>query len=181
MSLMKRFRRFGAAKQGVAALEFAIIAPLLMVPLLLGSVDLIDVMGANKRAQNAAASLADVVARDTSVSNQEIAALWDGLEVLMFPNNPATMEMRVSSVSITSATTASVVWSEAHGGATARQPGTNVTGLDSRMMVPGTSIIMAEAVYKYRAPLAFLFQNEVRMTHNAYRRSRLVDPITRTS
>ena len=73
MTLIQRLRKFSAAKSGLAALEFAIIAPLLMVPLLLGTVDLVDVMGANKRAQNAAASLADVVARDTEVSNAELS------------------------------------------------------------------------------------------------------------
>ena len=62
MKLIQTLRRFARENKGVAALEFAIIAPLLMVPLLLGTVDLIDVMGANKRAQNAAASIADVVA-----------------------------------------------------------------------------------------------------------------------
>jgi Flp pilus assembly protein TadG len=179
MTLISRLRRFAAAKNGVAALEFAIIAPLLMVPLLLGSVDLIDVMGANKRAQNATASLADVVARDTSVSDQEISGIWDGLELLMYPNDSGTMEIRITSVSIEDATTARVVWSEGHGGMSARQAGTTVSGLDSRMLVPGTSLIMAESVYKYDAPLGFLFQSQVRMTHNAYRRSRLVDPIPR--
>ena len=43
-SLFQRLRRFAREDKGVAALEFAIIAPLLMVPLLLGSVDLIDAM-----------------------------------------------------------------------------------------------------------------------------------------
>jgi Flp pilus assembly protein TadG len=181
MKFFSRLRRFGAEKRGVAALEFAIIAPMLMVPLLLGSVDLIDVMGANKRAQNVAASLADIVARDTEVSNAEISGMWDALELLMYPNDPADMEMRITSVSIVNATTARVVWSEGHGGMSGRQAGSSVTGLDSRMMVPGTSIIMAETVYKHSAPLGFLFQNQIRMTHNAYRRSRLVDPIPRVS
>lgn len=180
MTLMKRFRRFARENKGVAALEFAIIAPLLMVPLLLGSVDLIDVMGANKRAQNAAASLADVVARDTEISNSEMTSLWRGLDVLMYPNAPGSMEIRITSVSIVNATTARVVWSEGHGGMSARQNGTTVS-LDTRMMTPGTSIIMVESVYKYDAPLGFLFQNQLRMTHNAYRRSRLVDPIPRVS
>jgi hypothetical protein len=90
------------------------------------------------------------------------------------------MEIRISSISIVNASTAQVVWSEGHGGMAARQPGTTVT-LDSRMMQVGTSVIMAESVYKYDAPLGFLFQDQVRMTHNAYRRSRLVDPIPRVS
>lgn len=180
MKLMQSLRRFVRENKGVAALEFAIIAPLLMVPLLLGSVDLIDVMGANKRAQNAAASLADVTARDTEISNSELASLWRGLDVLMYPNAAGSMEIRISSVSIVNASTARVVWSEGHGGMAARTANSTVS-LDSRMMVVGTSVIMVESVYKYDAPLGFLFQNQVRMTHNAYRRSRLVDPIPRVA
>lgn len=180
MKLIQKLRRFARANKGVAALEFAIIAPLLMVPLLLGSVDLIDVMGANKRAQNAAASLADVVARDTEISNAEMASLWRALDILMYPNAPGDMEIRVSSISIQNASTARVIWSEGHGGMSGRQAGTTVS-LDNRMMTVGTSIIMVESTYKYDAPLGFLFQSQVRMTHNAYRRSRLVDPIPRVS
>ncbi|MBL8545848.1 MAG: pilus assembly protein [Hyphomonadaceae bacterium] len=180
MKLIQRLRHFAAANKGVAALEFAIIAPLLMVPLLLGSVDLIDVMGANKRAQNAASSIADVVARDTEISNAEIDGMWRALDILMFPNDPASMQIRVSSISIVNASTASVVWSEGHGGMAGRQPGSNVA-LDSRMMTVGSSVIMVESAYQYHAPLGFLFQNQVSMTHNAYRRSRLVDPIPRVA
>lgn len=180
MTLIQRLRNFARANKGVAALEFAIIAPLLMVPLLLGSVDLIDVMGANKRAQNAAASVADVIARDTEISNAEIAGMWRALEILMYPNNPDSMQIRITSISIVNASTARVIWSEGHGGMTARQVGTNVA-LDSRMMTVGTSIIMVESSYAYEAPLGFLFQNQINMTHNAFRRSRLVDPIPRVS
>lgn len=177
---IQRLRRFSAENKGVAALEFAIIAPLLMVPLLLGSVDLIDVMGANKRAQNAAASLADVVARDTEVSNAEIAGMWSALDVLMYPNDSGTMGMRISSISIENAATARVVWSEGHGGMAGRPNGSTVA-LDNRMMTVGTSLIMVESSYRYDAPLGFLFQNQLNMTHNAYRRSRLVDPIPRVA
>lgn len=180
MKMMQRLRHFARENKGLAALEFAIIAPLLMVPLLLGSVDLIDVMSANKRAQNAASSLADVVARDTEISDAEVTGLWGALGVLLYPDASGAMEIRVSSISIVNASTAQVVWSEGHGGMSARQAGTNVT-LDSRMMTVGTSIIMVESAYKYDSPLGFLFQNQVRLTHNAYRRSRLVDPIPRVS
>jgi hypothetical protein len=53
--------------------------------------------------------------------------------------------------------------------------------LRPRMMVPGTSIIMAETDYSYRPPLRFLFPGNVSISHAAYRRSRLVDPIPRVS
>jgi len=176
MSLIQRIRRFAAAEKGLAALEFAIIAPM-MILLVFGSVDLIDTLGANKRAQNAAASIADVVARDDNVTNAEITGLWAALDVLMYPDNGAAMTMRVSSVSIVDATTARVVWSEGHG-MTARVANTTVS-LPSQMMTPGTSVIMTESSFPYEAPLGFLHTGSVNLEHNAYRRSRLVDPIPR--
>lgn len=176
--LRRRLRRFGKAKKGLAALEFAIIAPM-MIFLLFGSVEMIDVLSVNSRAQNAAASLADVVARDTEVSNAEVAGLWDALEVLMYPNDPANIDVRVTSVRIVSNSSATVVWSEGRG-LTRRNPGTSVT-LSAAMMNPGTSIIMTETVYRYNSPLGFIMDGPMEIKHVAYRRSRLVDPIPRVS
>jgi len=178
MTLMKRLRRFGRAKKGLAALEFAIIAPM-MIFLLFGSIDMLDVLGANGRAQNVAASLADVVARDTEVSNAEVAGLWDALAVLMYPNDSSNIDVRITSVRIVTATNARVVWSEGHG-MTPRVANSTVT-LPAAMMTPGTSVIFAETTYEYRSPLGFLLAGPVEMTHDAYRRSRLVDPIPRVS
>src|SRR6185312_13294765 len=113
MMLIRKLRRFAGANKGLAALEFAIIAPM-MIFLLFGSVDLLDVLGANKRSQNVAASLADVVARDTSVSTAEITGLWSAIDILMYPDDASTMQVRVSSVSIVNANSATVVWSEGH-------------------------------------------------------------------
>lgn len=169
-------RRFASARRGSAALEFAILAPMMLF-LLFGSVDLLDMLNANKRVQNATASIADVVARDTEISNDEVAGFWAALNVLMFPSDGAAVNMRVSSVSIQSSTTARVVWSEGRG-MSARVANSTVT-LPAAMMTPGTSIIMAEATYSYTSPLGFLLTGPVTLRHEAYRRSRLVDPIPR--
>lgn len=179
MKLMKPLRRFGKAKDGLAALEFAILAPM-MVFLLFASVDLIDMLGANKRSQNVAASLADVIARDTEVSNAEIAALWTAMNVIMYPNDGAGIQARISSVSITEANGARVVWSEGHGGMAPRA-NNSVIALPAAMMQPGSSVIVAETIYPYHSPLGFLTPGGTNMRHDAYRRSRLVDPIPRVS
>jgi Flp pilus assembly protein TadG len=176
MTLRRMLRRFGASEKGIAAVEFAILAPM-MIFLLFGSVELIEVLNTNKRAQNAAASLADVVARDTEVSTAEINALWSAIDVLMFPDDGATMEMRVTSIRIVDAATARVVWSEGRG-MTARTANSVVT-LPAGMMRPGTSVIMAESSYPYESPLGFVIDGTMDLEHVAYRRSRLVDPIPR--
>jgi Flp pilus assembly protein TadG len=176
MMLMQRLRRFGGATKGLAALEFAILLPM-MVFLLFGSIDLIDVLGANRRSQNVAASLADAVARDTEVSDDEVAGMWAALDVLMVPDDDTGLNVRITSIEIVSAASARVVWSEAHGmsALVANDP----IVLPDAMMTPGTSIVLAETEYSYDAPLGILFTGAVHLDHNSYRRSRLVDPIPR--
>ena len=176
MSLMQRLRRFGRATGGLAALEFAIIAPM-MIFLLFGSIELIDMVIANRRVQNVAASVADVISRDTSVSDEEITGLWRATEVLMYPESVTTLRTRVSSISIIDSSTARVVWSEGHG-LVARVPNTTVD-LPDQMMVAGTSIIYAETEYDYVPLIGILQTSNMRMIHDAYRRSRLIDPIPR--
>jgi Flp pilus assembly protein TadG len=175
--LRNTLRRFGVSKQGIAAVEFALLAPMMLF-LLFGSVDLIDALGASKRVENTAASLADVVSRDTEVSNDEVTGLWAALNILMFPDSANTMDVRVTSVTIVNASTARVVWSEGRNGYPPLSNGSSVT-LQPAMMVPGTSIIMAETRYNYRPPIGFLLAGGISIRHVAYRRSRLVDPIPR--
>jgi Flp pilus assembly protein TadG len=178
MKRTRRLRNFGPAREGLAALEFALIAPM-MIFLLFASVELIDVLDTSQRAQNATASVADVTARDTEVSNEEIGGLWAALDILLFPNTGASMQVRVTSVTIIDATTARVVWSEGHN--MSPRAANSEVSLPAGMMTPGTSVIMAESVYPYNAPLGFLFEGSMNLKHTVYRRSRLVDPIPRVA
>jgi Flp pilus assembly protein TadG len=170
-------RCFGVSEKGIAAVEFALLAPMMLF-LLFGSVDLIDALGTSKRVENTAASLADVVSRDTEVSTDEVNGLWAALNILMFPDSAAAMDVRVTSVSIVNNSTARVVWSEARNGYAPLATGSTVT-LQPAMMVTGTSLIMAETRYLYRPPIGFLLGGGINIRHVAYRRSRLVDPIPR--
>jgi Flp pilus assembly protein TadG len=178
MKLKKRLRGFAGARQGLAGIEFALIAPM-MVFTLFGSIEILDLLDANRRLENAAASLADVTARDTEISNQDLAGLWAALDVLMFPDTGDPVQIRLTSVTVDSATVARVVWSEGHG-MTARTTNSTVS-LPSGMMKVGTNLIMAEAEYQYGGSIGFVLQGPMTLGHNVYRRSRLVDPIPRVT
>jgi hypothetical protein len=62
----------------------------------------------------------------------------------------------------------------------ARTQNTQVT-LPSAMMTVGSSVIMTEVTYPYTPPLHFLMPGPVDLSYTSYRRSRMVDPIPRTS
>ena len=172
--LAHSLRHFGGARKGLAALEFAILLPT-MVFVLLAAVDLIDALGTYRRTENVAASLADVISRDTTVSDSEITGLWSAVGLLMFPDTGANMTERVSSVMINSSVNATVVWSRGNG--MAPLAANTTVALPASMMTAGTSVIMAETSYNYTSPLNFLFPGAVNFSHTVYRRSRLVDPI----
>lgn len=178
MRLVARLRRFARARKGLAALEFALIAPM-MVFLLFGAVELIDALDVDQRVQNAASSLADVVSRDTEVSNTELSGLWTALDILMYPDTSTNMSACITSISIDAAGNSHTVWSEQHNGF-GTCPSADVS-LSASMRQPNTSLIVAETHYNYSPRLNFVFSGAFQMRHITYRRSRIVDPIQRVS
>lgn len=164
------------ARGGVAAVEFALIAPLLIL-FLFGLVEATEVLNANRRVENVAASMADVVARDTIVDNADISDLWQAIEPLMFPDTANGFSARITSVVIQSATQAEVGWSRARGAMSAATPGGPFT-LPSDLMTPGTSVIVAEVRYAYVPAINIVMGGAMTLEHTEYRRPRVVDPIT---
>lgn len=177
MTLLTRFRRYLADRRGLAALEFALIAPMMVVTLF-GSIEVTELLACSRRAENTTASVADVISRDTEITDDEMDDLWAAATALMFPNSATPLKMRVSSVSIISDSEARVLWSEGHNGFNARAPNSLVP-LPSGMMIPGTSVIMAETDYRYVPPIGVFLDVTLAINNVEYRRPRIADPVTR--
>ncbi len=201
MRIPASLRRFAQARQGLAALEFALIAPMMIV-LLLTSMEVINLLQSNSRVENTAASLADVVSRDTEVSNAEMTGLWSAVAPLMFPDNVIGMDIRITSISLNGSAQGTAIWSEQCGVQANGSCGTssfsdipNNSNVPSTELpsvnVPNTSLIRVEIVYDYRPMLGFFTVDDKRdlsvdggivvLQQTSFRRSRLVDPIPRVS
>lgn len=174
---MNRLIRFARDRRGLAALEFALIAPMMIV-VLFGAIELTELLATNRRAENTTASVADVISRDTTVSNAEVTDLWNAASALMFPNASGPMKMRVSSIQVETASSAKVLWSEGVNGYTARSKGSAMT-LPAGMMVAGTSVVIAESSYNYVPPIGVFLDIAIDLKHVEYRRPRVADPVTR--
>jgi Flp pilus assembly protein TadG len=170
-------RKFVNNRSGLAALEFALLAPM-MVLVLFGAIELTELLATNRRSENTAASVADVVSRDTSINDDEIDDLWAAAATLMFPNSSSPLMMRVSSVQVVNNATATVLWSEGHNGYSPRADGSAMT-LPAGMMIPGTSVIVAETSYNYTPPIGVFLDIAFNLDHIEYRRPRIADPVTR--
>lgn len=165
-------------KRGVAAVEFALILPM-FVMIYMCSVEITELLLANRRVENLAASAADIVARDTMVTDAELNDLETALDLLLSPNTSAGMSARVSSITIDTDGSAEVVWSRSYNDYPALAAGDDVVDLPSDLTEDDNtpSIVRAEVIYDYQSPLRWMLPGPFRLTHSEYRRPRLVDPV----
>jgi Flp pilus assembly protein TadG len=174
---MQRLRRLFGDARGLAALEFAIIAPM-MVLVLFGTVELTQALATNRRAENVAASIADIVARDTIIDDAEMDDLWFAINALMFPDTPTNMKMRVTSVTFDASGAATAHWSEGHNGWAPFAAGASVP-IPTGMRIPDTSLIMTQTSYRYTPPIGVFLKVAFDLEHTEYRRPRVADPVER--
>lgn len=170
--MLTRLRR---DHRGVSAVEFAFIAPI-MILFYFGLCEYSQGFMAQKRVGHIAATIADLVAQDAVIQTTEMNDIFEVAQKLMkpFPTNGLTQ--RISSVMVDSSGTARVQWSRASG---VSQRGTNSTvSLPTGMAARGETVIMTEVTYPYRSPVGYVFPGITNIQRTYYLRPRLVDQIT---
>lgn len=166
--------RFARDRRGVSAVEFALIAPL-MIAFYFGVTEFCQGFMAQKRMTRSAASVADLVAQTDVVTKDELADILAIGQTIMQPYSTSTLTLRVSSVTRGTNGVAKVDWSA----------GTGVTPLakQSTVTVPadilanGESIIMSESTYGYTSPVQYLMPGVTEFDGKFYSRPRKVDKV----
>lgn len=96
-------RRYRADSQGVAAVEFAFIVPIMFV-MFVGAVELSQAITVDRRVTQAASSIADLAARkETTISQSEIGDIMKIGGYIMAPYNQTPLQVTVRNVSSSSA------------------------------------------------------------------------------
>lgn len=112
--------RFSVAKEAVAAVEFALILPALMV-LYMGTLEISQVISVDRKMAAAAGAMGDLVTQ----SNEEITTptlndYFQAAGMIMSPYPSDTLKQLVTQVYIAADGSTSVIWSVGHNGATAK-------------------------------------------------------------
>lgn len=178
-SLRAKVARFTRDKRGVSAVEFAIVLPFMAI-LYLGGTAVTQGIILKRKVVLVSHTVGDLVARDNNITNAEVTAIFDAAKAVFAPYawNPL-LKIKVTSVNINAAGTATVGWGEAFQD-TARTPGSTIT-LPAGLNAPSTSIIWAEVSYNYTPPVGGSFTGgSIPMFDQLYIRPRLVTTITRS-
>lgn len=107
------FSLFIRDERGLSAIEFALIAPFLMLAFL-GSIELSLMTSMDRKVSAAAASLGDLTSRDDEIDNCELNEMFAATSLIFQPDSTANAQLRLTSI-FNDAGTLEVIWSEARG------------------------------------------------------------------
>ncbi|MDQ3126413.1 MAG: pilus assembly protein [Pseudomonadota bacterium] len=171
--MMRRglFSRLGRDERGVSAVEFALLAPVL-IAFYFGMAEFCQGFMAQKRMGHVSSMVADLVAQEETVATANLDDIFDIGGLIMKPFSTLALQQRVSSVTRTSGV-AKVDWSRGDG-MTARVVGSTIT-LPTDLISDGESVIVSEATYDYDSPVDYFMPGITRFSHIYYLRPRTVD------
>lgn len=144
--LPRRLSSIAGHQKGLAAIEFAMVLPVMLV-MLMGTIELSNLLTADRRAESVAATLADLVARDDSITSAEVTDIFFAAESVMADMDSSSLQMVITSIEASGAN-AVVGWSRAKNTAPDAQ-GSTVSDLPSGIMAAGGSIIRVRVTYPY--------------------------------
>lgn len=176
--ILRPLKRWAREQRGVSAVEFAIIAPLLIF-IYLSCVEVTMMMRADRRVTATASTLGDLTARLGSVTNDDLAELYDAAVIMMQPYPASQTRMRITSVVDNGNGEKRVGWSEGHY-MVALTPGTLIDVPDGIVQQPG-SVILTEVEFDFSSNIGFLLKNDVKLSDRFYLRPRRVQKIERVS
>ncbi|MDI6624010.1 MAG: pilus assembly protein [Brevundimonas sp.] len=174
---MKRrslIRRLTGDERGVSAIEFAMLAPVL-IAFYMGMTEFCQGFMAQKRMGHVSAMVADLIAQEETVAAATIDDIFDIGGLIMKPFPTATLHQRVSSVTRTGGTD-TVDWSRGDG-MTPRAVASTMT-LPQDLVEEGESVIVAEVTYDYDSAADYLMPGLTRFSHTYYLRPRTADKTT---
>lgn len=111
--MIKFHRRFLKAQGGLAAIEFAFILPV-MVIMFLGTVEVSNYVMTARRVSALASTAADLVAKESAISDDDITDIFGAISVIIAPLDPSIVKIKITSVvADADGTTYRVAWSDA--------------------------------------------------------------------
>lgn len=163
-TLSRILRRLHADRRGIAAMEFAAVAPMLVI-VFIGGFQALDAVTALRKLTDATVQVANVAARYATMSQSDVNVVLGAATVIMTPYATTPLSIVLSEITLDANGQATVTWSQAFQG-TPLSPGAPVAmppGFDT----PNTSYIMVQTTYQYIPPLGGGLIGPVTMTRQS--------------
>jgi Flp pilus assembly protein TadG len=174
--MMRCLKIFCHNQRGSIAIEFALIAPVLLT-LTIGMFEVAGLVSADMKLANAAQLLGDLVAQQTIQTNTMTTNFCTGAKDAMSPLSGTPFKATIASVTHNSSGTV-IDWQDTTcGGASIA----NVASLAATVTPNvGDSVIIVQATYSYTSPVTYVLSSTYSLTQITYSRPRNVVTVTHT-
>jgi Flp pilus assembly protein TadG len=178
LAVRSYLRRFARNRDGVSAVEFALLLPV-MLTLYLGGVELGDGLAIQFRSTLAARTVADLASQYISIDNSAMSAILGAASTVVAPYSAASMVVTISEVTTNSQGKATVVWSDSLNG-TARTVGSSVT-LPTKLQTANITLIFGEVTYPYTPTMGYVLTGTINIYESMYFYPRMSTTVTRVN
>jgi Flp pilus assembly protein TadG len=172
-----RLAAFLKDRGGVSAVEFAMVLPL-MLTLWLGTSEVSQAIGIDRKVTLTARAVADLVSQVPSINNAGMNDVLAASSAILAPFPVDKAKITVSLIKIDNNGIAKIEWSDTKNG-TARGVGSVVT-VPAALKINNTYLVWGEAEYSYTPSFGSVISGTVNLKDQIYMRPRLSDTVTRT-
>ena len=171
-----RIRRFARDSRGAAAIEFALVTPL-MLTMYFGMVEISSGVAIDRKVTMISRTLSDLVAQATAVTNTDIANVFNASSAIVTPYLASPLTAKVTEVSIDNTGKATVtcsrVWSSSSGVTSGYTKNSVVTSsIPAGLIVNNTSLIWSEVSYVYTPTIGYVVTSAITLSDQFFARPR---------
>jgi Flp pilus assembly protein TadG len=184
-------RRFKSDQKGIAAMEFALIVPI-MIGLYFMLSETANGLRASRKVTMVSRVMADLASRPATLTDADRNDMFASAGPILAPFSATTGSFRVSSIRFDADGKGFVDWSEVQGSGVGpkftrctptevrpSQPGLPVITVPAGLKIPNTSVILAEAQVKYQPVVGYNITGVIDLSDKLYMRPRASDFVTR--
>ena len=170
-------RRLAADNCGIAAVEFSMIMPL-MILMFFGMIDVSMGVGADRKVTIIAQSMADLASRYTKVTDTDFTNFFTIGDAVLTPYTASALTVTISQVYIDPTTgTGKIYWSKGDAARTVNSAITVPTGLvgkdSSNNVLANQYLILAEVRYVYKPIIGYVVPKAgITLSESTYTRPR---------
>jgi Flp pilus assembly protein TadG len=185
-SLLTRAKARLADERGVAAVEFALLLPV-MLTMYLGSVEVSQGLSADRKVVLLARTLGDLTTQKSAVSTSTMDTVSAAGSVVLSPLKVNVALMRVTSVAISAPSSgvvndATVCWTYVKGTwspAFAVGQQLDVTTVPTTLRTDiGSSVVLAEVQYPYKPVIGYVVTGQLQLSERIFMRPRVSSYVT---
>lgn len=157
-------RNLWRCREGVAAVEFALVLPFLLLFYLAGY-EATQAASTYRKVTDTTAEIANIVSQYAAMSSSDVTGVFSASAQIMAPRRTSPLSIVLSAVSTDAKNKATVAWSRSYNGASALAVGSLVT-MPAGLSVANTSYILVQTTYLYTPTIGPEFVKPIPM-HSA--------------